>query len=316
MGIEVDGHRSRGIYMVANRNSQSLCDNLIYSIRMAGCVLPIRIIDFGGDKYKVPCNYSDIKVCDAEQFGKEANLFVNILQEAMPECNPGFFRRYLAWFGEFDEFLYTDNDIVALIDWTEMFEYLDKYTIVHADHEYDTQGRYNFKKIDTVEKLYGEKIYDYAITAGHFLCKKSPKHVLDIKSALNWMKDHSEAVKWHDQTLLQMSCLLGEWKKINLCRHPYNWGSSWHGDYKNVLDVMHTIQQGKRISHIHYSGYTPRGVEPMEELLVSSENNKVRSKMVFFNMLKEIIGVNCVINYYKKARRVLRSVVSKVRSMW
>ncbi|RZK45263.1 MAG: hypothetical protein EOO61_00470, partial [Hymenobacter sp.] len=40
----------KGIYLVANKSSQRMCENLIYSIRASGCALPIRVIHFGGKK--------------------------------------------------------------------------------------------------------------------------------------------------------------------------------------------------------------------------------------------------------------------------
>ena len=43
---------NKGIYLVANKKSEALCANLIYSIRESGCKLPIRIIHFGGEKIK------------------------------------------------------------------------------------------------------------------------------------------------------------------------------------------------------------------------------------------------------------------------
>jgi len=233
----------RGIYVVANHRSKDMCDNLIYSIRASGCTLPIRVIEFGGRPYSSPLNAADVETRSMEQFPQEGINLVCELAASMPYCNPGFFRRYLAWFGEYDQFLYSDNDVVALANWEEMFDYLDEYDVVHADHEYAANGKYNFAKSKVVEQIWGASVHEHAVTAGHFLCKRKEKQIADIRSALQWMRQHEDLVKWHDQTLLQIAIMIGGWSKINLCTEPNMWGSTWFGDYKNTLDIIYNIQE-------------------------------------------------------------------------
>ncbi|WP_420238879.1 hypothetical protein ACOBR2_04585 [Telmatobacter bradus] len=290
----------RGIYVVANHRSKDMCDNLIYSIRASGCILPIRVIEFGGRPYSPPQNVPDVETRSLEQFPQEGVDLVQELAASMPRCNPGFFRRYLAWFGEYDQFLYSDNDIVALMNWECMFNYIGEYDIVHADQEYATKGKYNFVKSEVIEKLWGVGVHEHAVTAGHFLCRRTEKQIADIRTALQWMKQHSNLVKWHDQTLLQISIMTGGWNKINLCVEPNMWGSTWFGDYKNTLDIIHKIQFEKHIiSHIHYSGIQPNGVGPVEELFFSYCTWDERLKKLAKSALIEFVGLN-KFEYYRK----------------
>lgn len=272
-------------------------------------MLPIRVINFGGKKYKRNDTAKDVELCHLSEFGIEACNFVENLSRSLPDCNSGYLKRYFAWFGEFDEFLYSDNDIVAVSDWSKLFEYLTDHTLVHADKEFATNGQFNFKDAPAVEKILGKDVHVQALTAGHFLCRKETKHIDDISAALDWMIEHANLVKLHDQTLLQVACIMGGWKKINLCRPPYNWGSSWHGDYKNTLDILQAIQRGVSISHIHYSGYTPFGVQPVEELLMSNMGNAPRVRKQFANTAREILGVNVML-------QVLSRVSRKVKRIW
>ena len=134
----------RGIYLVANRKSEEMCENLIHSIRASGCTLPIRLIHFGGKDIRAPYILSQAEFLYYDDFPAEAKQIIADLRSVLTECPLGFLYRYLAWFGDWDEFIYSDNDIVALTNWENLFDYLDDNDLVHADEEYTTKGCFNF----------------------------------------------------------------------------------------------------------------------------------------------------------------------------
>ncbi len=146
--------RSRGIYLVANHISSEHCHNLIYTIRQCGCRLPIRIIPYGGKPLALKERFEDVELVRTEDFPVEGREFAAELERRLP-CSPGLLRRFLCWFGEFDDFLYSDNDIVALMNWEEMFSYLGEYELVHADHEYRAGGIYNLRQPERFAELLG-----------------------------------------------------------------------------------------------------------------------------------------------------------------
>ena len=150
-----DQTRKRGIYLVANRRSSALCNNLIASIRRCGCNLPIRVIPYGGSPLVPDPRWDGVKLLSLSDFPAEGLAFFRELTGRIRDCSPGHLRRYLCWFGEFDEFLYSDNDIVALMNWEELFPYLENYEIVHADEEFTTGGKYNMQRPDRFEELMG-----------------------------------------------------------------------------------------------------------------------------------------------------------------
>ena len=160
---------------MANLISQEMCSNLIYSIRSSGCNLPIRLIHFGGDQVNSPYILDEVELLTFEDFPQEAQDLVNNLRGVLTQCPGGFLYRFLGWFMDWDQFLYTDNDVVALSNWSEMFDYLEDKDLVHADEEYTTKGIYNYHKPKEVEKIFGEDVHLKAITAGHILVKKNNK---------------------------------------------------------------------------------------------------------------------------------------------
>jgi len=300
---------NRGIYLVANRQSEAECRNLIYSIRRCGCNLPIRVILYGGAPLALDPAWNDVRLLSPGDFPAEAPAFVGELRRRIPQCPEGFLRRFLAWFGEFDQFLYSDNDVVALMNWEELFSYLDEYDLVHADEEFTTQGRFNMRQPARFEELMGPGTLQLAITAGHFLCRPRPSHRGDLLSALAWMEAHRDVPIWHDQALLHVAIVLARWPALNLCKPPHNWASSWAGDYKNALDLIRTIQSQRRpISHIHYSGGIASGTSPMDELLLSGLSPAERKQKLLRGLLSESSGL-------RATQHLLRRAVRKARRM-
>ena len=217
------------------------------------------------------------------------------LEGRIRQCNPGHLRRFLCWFGGFDEFLYSDNDIVALMNWEELFPYLENYDIVHADREFTTGGKFNMRQPDRFEELMGAESLQAAMTAGHFLCRRSPRHAADLLAGISWMEAHPEVPIWHDQALMHVTLVLAQWRVLNLCREPHRWASSWAGDYKNVLDLIRTIQVERRpISHLHYSGGIATGTEPIDELLSTSLPAKERNRKLLRALLWQASGLRAI----------------------
>lgn len=299
---------TRGIFLVANRFSSDHCHNLIYSIRETGCRLPIRIIPWGGEPMRLTQRFDDVELVSVRDFSPEAQSFVADVKRRMPKCvRPGNLNRYLAWFGEFEEFLYSDNDIVALMNWEEMFEYLTEHELVNADYEYTTKGRFNMIQPARFEQAFGPGALERAVTAGHFVCRPSPQHLTDIESALSWMEQNSEVAKWHDQALLHVALTIGNWRCLNLCKPPHNWASSWAGDYKNSFEIIRTVQARRQpMSHVHYSGGNPSGARPIDELLYASLPMKDRNQSLLQALLREASGLAYAQHLLVRARRKLK----------
>lgn len=304
----------RGIYLVANRRSAEQCNNLIYSIRRCGCQLPIRVIPYGGDPFVLDRADDNVRIVSLDEFPPEGMAFVNRLATLMPDCSPGHLRRFLCWFGEFDEFLYSDNDIVALMNWEEMFLHLQDYELVHADEEYTTKGKYNLLQPERFEQLLGPGAIDQAFTAGHFLCRRKPQHIDDLSAAADWMQAHPGVVKGHDQALLHVTLVLRQWPELNLCKPPYNFVSSWAYHYGNTLELLALIQAERRsISHVHYSGYNPAGEKPIEELLFSNLPAKARNRKLLQALARDASGLMAAQSFLGRVKRKLRRMAGQQR---
>lgn len=332
----------KGIVLVANLNSQWYSENLIYSIRKSGCTLPIRLIHFGGEKINSKYVLSEVEFLTVDDFSEEAKKFIANLRSVLTDCPMGFLYRFLAWFSDWDEFIYTDNDIVALMNWERLFEFTTGYDLVHADTEYTTLGVHNYISPEKVLDNFGKNSLNTAITAGHILVKKRLEMIADMNDAVDWFKLHPEIPKKHDQSLLHIAALLGNWKQLNLCKPPYNWLSSWSGDYKNSLDLIHAIQGGYKqntisykswysklseesktvldeessspnlyapISHLHYSGRGRLGAESIDELMFSSQNDKNRMMSLYKVQSSDLFYITFIRKQSKRIKRKFKQLL-------
>ncbi len=298
----------RSIFLVANKNSEAQCANLIYSIRQSGCTLPINLIHFGGEKITAEFILNEVTFLHESDFPDEAIHFIDRIQEVITSCPRGFLYRFFALFSDCDEVLYSDNDIVAMCNWESLFDYLPDYDLVHADLEYTTEGKYNYYKPEVVKQIFGEKSLESAITAGHILIKRDQKIIDDIYKALEWFEANHGIPKRHDQSLLHIASLLGDWKVRNLCKTD-NWLSSWAGHFKNDLDIILKIQAGQPISHLHYSGGTPSGTSPIDDLLFSNLDKKSRIKILVSSGLKDLTGLSALASIRKKGKNKLKTII-------
>jgi hypothetical protein len=296
---------TRGILLVANKNSQNLCKNLIFSIRESGCLLPIRIIHFGGRH--ISCTYikNQADIIYYKDFSEQAKLFINNIKSVLTDCPTGFLYRYLGFFSDWDEFIYSDNDIVALCNWNILFDHLHSHDLIHADEEYTTSGIYNYYQPEHVCKIFGDSALESAITAGHIVVRRSEKMITDINNAIEWFRENPDIPKKHDQSLLHIASLLGKWELLNLCKPPYNWLSSWAGDYANSLQLVQKIQTNcSKISHIHYSGSTPKGNMAIQDLLYASDTDSRRLSKLVLVWFKSFLKFRSLTNKLRKAKYI------------
>lgn len=300
----------KGIFLVANLKSQDQCSNLIYTIRESGCTLPIRLIHFGGQEIQSPYVLQHVELLHFKDFPLEAQNLVNNIQTVLTKCPLGFLYRFLAWFSDWDEFIYSDNDVVALCNWEKLFPYLSEFDLVHADEEYTTKGIYNYYQPEFIKKTFGPSALESAITAGHIVVKKNNNMIADFNTAAEWFRKNPKVAIPHDQALLHVASLIGNWKVLNLCKTE-QWMSSWAGDYKNTLSIVQAGQAGKKISHLHYSGGNPSGNLAIEDFLYSNLNTKSRIKTLVEAGLKDLSGVNKIKTLYKKGLRKIREQLKK-----
>jgi hypothetical protein len=268
---------TRGIYLVANRRVERHVANLIYSIRRSGCALPIVLIPFNDDLPTDRRVTEAVTLMPVESFPAEGRALVGELSRLWPRTAVGLFRRFLAWYGPFDEFIYTDNDIVALGDWAPYLDALDGFDLVHADQEYTTGGKYNYPDPPAIKRELGAGALDSLLTAGHFAARKKEGITAVFERTIAWIRQHPDISGEHDQAFLHLAILLGPLRAQNLCR-TQQWPGTWAGNYRNALDVVQAAQGPGRLLQLHFSGGMSGGYAATEDFLYADCTNTERMR--------------------------------------
>jgi hypothetical protein len=151
--------------------------------------------------------------------------------------------------------------------------------------------------------MFGETALESAMTAGHIVVRRSDKMIEDITTAVDWFKKNPGIPYLHDQSLMHIASLIGNWQVLNLCK-SFNWLSSWAGDYKNTLEIIQKIQNSNsKISHIHYSGSNPRGSLAIQDLLFATNDDKKRLAKLSLVGLRSFSGYEYVRYQYLRLKR-------------
>jgi hypothetical protein len=133
-----------------------------------------------------------------------------------------------------------------------------------------------------------------------------------LLAGIAWMEAHPEVPIWNDQTLLLVTLVLAQWRVLNLCRQPHGWASSWAGDYKNVLDLIRTIQVERRpISHLHYSGGIATCAEPIGELLLTGLPAKERDRKLLRALLWQASGLRAIARRYGRVKHKIKRLKNR-----
>ena len=268
---------TRGIYLVANRRCEREAAQLVFSLRRAGCALPIALIPFDDDPPVHPRLRSETTYLRLADFPEESRALLGRIAELWPASRAGLFRRLLAWWGPFDQFIYSDNDILALADWSPFFDRLGDNDFLHADMEYTTQGVYAYKKPEAVREKFGPAALDSLLTTGHYASRKKPEITAALAAAVPWLRANPGVAHEVDGAFIHLAVLVGGLRVRNLCRAPDHWPSPWAGDYRNALDVVQAAQRGPLLQ-LHYSGWNPDGYDAREELYFSEDTNVQRMR--------------------------------------
>lgn len=257
---------------------------------------------------------SETTLRQVSDFPQEAQELMKNLGRLWPRTSPGLFRRFLAWYGPYDEFIYSDNDIVALGNWIPYLENLQGLDLVHADEEYTTQGVFNYNDPAAIEREFGPGALNSVLTAGHFAARKNEEMTAIFERTIQWIRDHPNVAKEHDQAFLHLAVLMGSLRTQNLCQPPNHWPSPWAGDYRNSLEVVQAAQGPGRLLQLHYSGGLSNGYDAREDFLYASCDDKERLQHLVSAAFSHWSGLHYLRGKFARGlKRRFRAISTKMR---
>jgi hypothetical protein len=258
----------RGIYITANDRVIDHAIALLNSIRHYDAETPVVMIPYDD-------NYQWVAAALAEKFGVQVYKdleFIDRLAQQLHEifgdrffARPNQFRKQACWFGEFDQFLYIDTDIVVFERISDRLNPLAKADFICNDYQH-VGGIANV----FTSKVLEDKVFTIAecqeiFNGGFWGSKKGLITEADLYATFAECAAHPEyfdfSQKTSDQPIINYMVLKRLGKRHNIARQPQKAPGNWAGS-------SHFVREGDRLidtkiaQPLHYLHWAGIKIQP------------------------------------------------------
>ena len=253
---------SRGIYIVANDKVATNAIALLNSIRSYDAETPRVLIPYDDNYHQV----ADILKSRFNVTIYENLDFIDRLAKRVyisfsgKFFRPNLLRKLACWFGEFDEFLYIDTDIVVFEKIIDNLNHLDKYDFLSCDYQH--RGGINdvFPEAVINEKLFDLVELQDIFNSGWWASKKGMISEQDIYATFDDCVAHPQyftfTQKTSDQPIINYLVLKHIKQRFNLVNLdnsvPGNWAGSEHFIPKG--NVLFDPSSDRPLQYLHWAG--------------------------------------------------------------
>ncbi|MDJ0691710.1 MAG: methionine synthase [Xenococcaceae cyanobacterium MO_188.B32] len=250
---------NRGIYITANDKVTEQTIALLNSIRLHDRDTPIMMIPYD-DNYQAIAtklaNSFDVKVYPDLDFIERLSQKLYTIFGRGFFARPNQFRKQACWFGEFDEFLYLDTDIVVFEKIIDNLDYLQEYDFLCCDYQHSAGIKNVFSPTVIEEGIFTEADLQDIFNGGFWASKKNLISERDLYDTFAECAAHPEyfdfSQKTSDQPIINYMLLKRIPKRFNIVRRPGKAPGSWAGS-------KHFQQQD-------YSLFDPNTERPLQYL--------------------------------------------------
>jgi Mannosyltransferase putative len=237
----------RGIYITANDKVTDQAIALLNSIRLYDPDVPITLIPYDD-------NYGAIAQLLNESYGVKVYEdldFIDRLSQKLYDifgqgffARPNQFRKQACWFGEFDEFLYIDTDIVVFEKIADNLDYLKDYDFLCCDYQHSGGIKNVFTPKIIEDGVLSEAELQDMFNGGWWASKKNLLSEQDLYDTFAECAAHPEyfdfSQKTSDQPIINYMILKRVKRRFNIVRRPGKAPGSWAGS-------RHFQQQGNTL---------------------------------------------------------------------
>lgn len=255
---------TRGIYITANDKFREQAIALLNSIRYYDQQTPITLIPYD-DNYQeiaqlLTTKYNVKIYADLEFIKRLSQQLYDIFGEVF-FARPNQFRKQACWFGEFDDFLYIDTDIVVFEKIIDNLNYLQDYDFLCCDYQY-AGGIRNVFANDIIEQgIFSPEEVQDIFNCGFWASKKNLLSEQDLYDTFAECAKHPEyfdfSQKTSDQPIINYMILTKVKKRLNLVKKPSgkgagSWGGSKH--FQRQGNILIDTNVNKPLQYIHWAG--------------------------------------------------------------
>lgn len=254
---------SRGIYITANDRVTDHAIALINSIRVHDLDTPIVLIPYDD-------NYHQVAEILKERHGVrvyEDLEFIDRLSNRLHEifggdffARPNQFRKQACWFGEFDEFLYIDTDIVVFEKLSENLNYFSQYDFISCDYQHLGGINNVFTPKVIEDKIFTSNELKDIFNGGFWASKKGLISEQDLYDTFSECAAHPEyfdfSQKTSDQPIINYMILKRIARRFNIVRRPKGAPGNWAGSSHFMIEGDRLIDPSvdQPLQYLHWAG--------------------------------------------------------------
>ncbi len=254
---------NRGIYITANDKVTDHAIALMNSIRFYDPDVPVVMIPYDD-------NYQEIAKILSDRFGvtiySDLDFIERLSQRLYAIFGAGFFarpnqfRKQACWFGEFDEFLYIDTDIVVFEKIVDNLDYLQEYDFLCCDYQHSGGIKNVFSQAVIEQNIFTKAELQSIFNGGFWASKKNLISEADLYDTFSECATHPKyfdfTQKTSDQPIINYMILKKIPKIFNLVykdgKAPGSWAGSQH--FKQKDNILFDPNTNKNLQYLHWAG--------------------------------------------------------------
>ncbi|MGK7932185.1 MAG: Npun_R2821/Npun_R2822 family protein [Microcystaceae cyanobacterium] len=254
----------RGIYITANDKALEQSIALLNSIRKYDTQTPITLIPYDENYQKVAQVLGEkygVKVYPDLEFIERLSLNLYDIFGENFFARPNQFRKQACWFGEFDEFLYIDTDIVVFEKIVDNLDYFTDYDFICYDYQHKAGIKNVFSQTVIEENVFSEEDLKGMFNGGFWASKKNLLSEEEIYAIFKECAAHTDyfdfTQKTSDQPIINYMILKKVPRRFNIVNStekiPGNWAKSSHFKREGNI-LLDTKQDNAPLKYLHWAG--------------------------------------------------------------
>lgn len=251
---------NRGIYILGNDKVFEQTMALVNSLKYYDSEIKIIMIPYDNRYQKLARTLKklyDIKIYQNLEiiayFSRDINrLFGNKVERI------NLLRKLLCWFGELDEFLYLDTDIIVFQKIIKELKFLEMCDFFSCDYQYKNGINQVFCSKIIEDNILTIKETKNTFNSGFWGSKKNIISYDSLYKTLRYVADNSKYffLANPDQTILNYLVLKEIGDNYNIAKKQKNIPGSWAGSchFKQSGNILIDPNTNKKLKYLHWAG--------------------------------------------------------------
>lgn len=254
---------TRGIYITANDKVTENAIALLNSIRHYDSETPIVLIPYD-DNYQ---NLAQLLAKDYDVKVYEDLEFIERLSQKLYHifgkdffARPNQFRKQACWFGDFDEFLYIDTDIVVFEKLIDNLNYFSESDFLCCDYQHSGGIANVFTNKIVEDGVISKNELKDLFNGGFWASKKNLISEQDLYDTFAECAAHPEyfdfSQKTSDQPIINYMILKRIKNRFNIVNRPGKAPGSWAGSkhFQREGNILIDPNVNQPLQYLHWAG--------------------------------------------------------------